>query len=223
MARVATILCAALLAVLPAALADYPRASERPIRWQLTLDTGDLRFHRDSQDGQGYWVLVYEVINETDEDLLWAPSFDLVTDRGEVLAEGEDVPRRVHLEMLEILGDPLLAAQSATIGTILRGPEHAKRGLVVWQAKREDVRQVQIFVRGASGDTASVVHPVSGEAVVLHRDLQLGWSVPGTLDELLLEALPRRPIGAGVSSRGVPADEADTSAAELALRRWVYR
>ena len=48
----------------------YPKATDRPNRWQLTFETSGLRFYRDQRTDQGYWVLVYEVTNETDKDLL---------------------------------------------------------------------------------------------------------------------------------------------------------
>ena len=79
----------------------YPKAGDQPERWQLTFDAGDLRFFRDHRSGDGYWVLVYEIMNEDGEDHIWAPSLDLVTDRGEVIADVEDVPRRVYLTILD--------------------------------------------------------------------------------------------------------------------------
>ncbi len=201
----------------------YPKAGDQPERWQLTFDAGDLRFFRDQRTDDGYWVLVYEVMNEDGEDHIWAPSLDLVTDRGEVIADVEDVPRRVYLTILDILGDPLLQQQSDTIGPLLRGPEHARRGLVIWPAGNEVVRQVQVFVRGVSGDTAEVIDPHNGEKVVLRRQLHLSWGVPGSLDELALKPLPRRPVGRGVSVRRPAEVESGSSTLDRARRRWVFR
>ena len=126
----------------------YPKATDHPQRWQLSFESSGLRFYRDLRTGQGYWVLIYEVTNETDRDQRWVPSFTLVTDHGEVLDSGADVPRRIHMAILETFGDPLLTLQSEMSGSLMRGKEHAIRGLVVWKAGHENVREVQVFVGG---------------------------------------------------------------------------
>jgi len=63
----------------------YPKATDRAERWQLRLDTNDLSYYRDKKTGEGYWVLVYEVTNETNKDRNWIPNFELTTDRGEII------------------------------------------------------------------------------------------------------------------------------------------
>ena len=201
----------------------YPKATDHPQRWQLSFESSGLRFYRDLRTGQGYWVLIYEVTNETDRDQRWVPSFTLVTDHGEVLDSGADVPRRIHMAILETFGDPLLTLQSEMSGSLMRGKEHAIRGLVVWKAGHENVREVQVFIGGVSGDTAKVKNPVTGEQITLHRDLQLSWRIPGSIDGLHLKPLPRREIGGGVSVRRPSTQDVEASAEDQALRRWVFR
>lgn len=201
----------------------YPKATDHSKRWQLTFETSGLRFFRDLQTGQGYWVLIYEVTNETEQDQRWVPSFILVTDKGEVLDSGDKVPRQIHLLVLDTFGDPLLTMESEASGPLLRGKENATRGLAVWKAGHEDVREVQVFVGGVSGDTANVKNPVTGEEVTLHRDLQLSWAVPGSIDALYLKPLPSREVGGGVSTRRIGNEEVEASAENQVLRRWVFR
>jgi hypothetical protein len=200
----------------------YPKATNHTDRWQLTFETTGLRFFRDFRTGQGYWVLVYEVTNETDKHQRWVPSFTLVTDQGEVLDAGNNVPRRIQTSILDTFGDPLLEMQSEVSGALLRGEENASSGLVVWKAGREDVRALQVFVSGVSGDIAKAKNPLTGEEVVLHRDLQLTWSVPGTVVGDL-RPLPRREVGGGVSVRRTSNDEVEPSAENQVYRRWVFR
>jgi hypothetical protein len=200
----------------------YPKATDHPDRWQLTFETTGLRFFRDLRSGQGYWVLVYEVTNETQKDQRWVPSFTLVTDQGEVLDAGNNVPRKVQTTILETFGDPLLEMQSEVSGALRRGEENASSGLVVWKAGREDVRAIQVFVSGVSGDTAKAKNPLTGEEVVLHRDLQLTWIVPGTIVGDL-RPLPRREVGGGVSVRRPSNNEVEASAEDQVYRRWVFR
>ncbi len=200
----------------------YPKATDHPDRWQLTFETNGLRFYRDLRTGQGYWVLVYEVTNETEKDQHWVPSFTLVTDQGEVLDAGNNVPRRIQTTILETFGDPLLEMQSEVSGALLRGEENASSGLVVWKAGNENVRALQVFVSGVSGDTAKVKNPLTDEEIVLHRDLQLTWIVPGALVGDL-RPLPRREVGGGVSVRRSSNDEVEASAEDQVFRRWVFR
>ncbi len=200
----------------------YPKATDHSDRWQLTFETTGLRFFRDSRTGQGYWVMVYEVTNETETDQRWVPSFTLITDQGEVLDAGSDVSRRVQISILETFGDVLLEMQSEVSSALLQGEENASRGLVVWKAGREDVCALQVFVSGVSGDIAKVTHPLTGEEVVLHRELQLSWIVPGTVVGDL-RPLPRRSVGGGVSVRRPSNEEVETSAEDQVFRRWVFR
>ena len=91
----------------------HPKATDRAERWQLHLDTNDLRYYRDRKTGEGYWVLVYEVTNETDKDRNWIPNFVLATDRGGLLSDGENVPRQVQLAILDTFGDAWAASPIA--------------------------------------------------------------------------------------------------------------
>jgi hypothetical protein len=112
--------------------------------------------------------------------------------------------------------------QSEVSGALRRGEENASSGLVVWKAGREDVRAIQVFVSGVSGDTAKAKNPLTGEEVVLHRDLQLTWIVPGTIVGDL-RPLPRREVGGGVSVRRPSNNEVEASAEDQVYRRWVFR
>jgi hypothetical protein len=67
-----------------------------------------------------------------------------------------------------------------------------------------------------------VTHPLTGEEVVLHRDLQLSWIVPGRVVGDL-RPLPRRSVGGGVSVRRLSNKEVETSAEDQVFRRWVFR
>ena len=194
----------------------YPKATDRAERWQLRLDTGDLRFYRAADTGAGYWILVYEVTNETDKDHRWIPQFDLVTDKGEIIPDGNDVPRSVKLAVLAIFGDPLMQSQSDASGPLLQGEENAIRSVAIWKAGREDIREVQVFAGGVSGDTADIIHPISGEKTKLHRVLQFSWDINGEIDDIIMKPLPRRPVDGGVSIRTPLSKEGVT-------RKWVFR
>lgn len=203
----------------------HPVASDRAHRWQLRLDFSDLRFYRDIETGDGFWLLVYEVTNETKDDHRWIPQFDLVTDKGEIIADGDNVPRRVQLAVLDMFGDPLMQSQSNASGPLLQGPENAIRAFAMWKAGHEDVRQVQVFAGGVSGDSAEVINPITGETEKLHRVMQLSWAVDGEVDQLLLKPLPRRPVTDGTSIRQ-NSDDANTwnlYSGNGVASKWIFR
>ena len=202
---------------------SYPKASDRAERWQLRLDTGDLRFYRDTETGAGYWLLIYEVTNETKEDHRWTPQFDLVTDKGEILSGGDNVPRTVQLRILDIFWDPLMQSQSDASGTLLQGKENAIRSVVIWKAGHEDVREIQVFAAGVSGDTAEVIHPVTGDTKKLRRVIQLSWVVDGGIDQIILKPLPKSSVGNGTNVRRLDTTTKDRLRSNEVYRKWIFR
>lgn len=221
------LLCTSLIVIVIATLVGtgygFPKATDRAQRWQLTLETGDLRFYRDLETGDGYWLLIYEVTNETGEEHHWIPNFELVTDRGEIIPDGKGVSRKIQLRLLDVFGDQLLLTQSDAGGPLLQGEENAIRGLVIWKAGHEDVREIQVFVGGVSGDTADVVHPITGKKHKLRRVVQLSWFVDGVIDQMLLKPLPKRPVGGGTSVRRLDTETRDSIGGDDVQRKWVFR
>ncbi len=184
-------IAAAALAVVAAAgtAMAYPRPAPGAPRWELVFEPGDLRLYVDPVADQAFWYLTYEVTNRTGRERVWAPSFVLFTDAGEIVASGRGVITRVAADIHELLGNELLENQNEIIGEIFHGREHAKEGLVIWRADRVDVTDISMFVAGISGETATVNNPITGEVVVLRKTLQRDYIVPG-------DALPRgsRPV-----------------------------
>jgi hypothetical protein len=172
--------CIALLvlATLSAAIA-YPKPAVVPYRWELDFDAGPLRLYADPVTGASYWYFTYVVTNRTSDDQIWAPSFVLYTDQGEILSSGEDVPSVVEESIREMIGNPLLEMQNEVIGDLYQGREHAKDGLVVWQAPSTDVNELSLFVSGISGETARVENPISGEELILRKTLQRNYLIRG--------------------------------------------
>lgn len=177
----------------------YPKPDPVPPRWELEFRPGDLRLYVDRGSGEAYWYLTYEVMNRTGRVQVWAPTFVLFSDSGEIIASGRGVSTRVVGDLRELLGNELLENQNEIIGEIFHGREHAKEGLVIWPARRLDVNEISMFVAGISGETATVTNPINGEVVVLRKTLQRDYLVAG-------DALPR-------GSRPV----------DLVQQRWVMR
>jgi hypothetical protein len=168
----------ALLIVVGAAVA-YPKPAAVPYRWELTFDPGELRLYTDPTSGAHYWFFTYTVTNRTGKDQLWAPSFVLFTDTGDVVPAGREVSTQVTEDLLKLLNNKFLEDQNQIIGDILQGRENAKEGLVIWPANNLQVNEMSVFIAGISGETARVKNPVSGAEVILRKTLQRNYLVPG--------------------------------------------
>ena len=165
--------------VLASGLLAYPKPARVPYRWQLEFESGDLRLYVDDVTGAAYWYFTYQVTNRTGRDQLWAPRFTLFTDAGEIMVSGNGVPVRITRDILDLLGNELLQNQNESIGDLLQGPEHAREGLVIWPARDVSVNELNLFIRGISGETARVNNPLSGEVVVLYKTLHREYLIPG--------------------------------------------
>ncbi len=157
----------------------YPRPSAVPTRWELEFEPRELRLYMDEAEGLGYWYFTYQVTNRTGRQQIWAPTFTLYTDAGEILTSGRDVPSRVADDILELLGNKLLENQNEIIGEILHGREHAREGLVIWPARELDVNEMSLFIAGLSGETAEVYNPSTGRPVLLRKTLERNYLIPG--------------------------------------------
>ncbi len=89
------------------------------------------------------------------------------------------MPGRVTADIMELLGNDLLENQNQIIGEIFHGREHAKEGMVVWPAVNLEVNELSLFIAGTSGETATVVNPITGEHVLLRKTLHRDYLIRG--------------------------------------------
>lgn len=157
-------------------------------RWQLEFEPGPLRIirlERGSGSPRHYFYMTYRVTNYSGNDLIFAPSFDLVTQAGAIRRSGRDVPPDVTAELLAMLRNPYLEDQISVLGNILQGIENAKDGLVVWPADDLETDTISVFVSGLSGENKPYVVTDAGtgrnKRVMLRKTLMLSYETPGTL------------------------------------------
>lgn len=181
-----------------ATLALPPEPNPIPVRWQLDLDVGPLRVASVDTPGQGptlYYYLTYTVTNNTDEDILLAPSFELATETGVNVVAGQGVPAAVTQQLLEKLGNPLLNDQVNMIGVLRRGEAYARDGLVVWPVRDVTADEARVYMAGFSGETAriEVVDHESGNPrdVVLRKTLMAVHETPGNIQGRRDDAINR--------------------------------
>ncbi len=195
LSRAARILgaCALAAAVAGPLAALAPEPEPVPRRWQLEIEPGELRMTTVTLDKLGprrFYSMTYKVINNSGQDLLFAPAFDLADGRGQVIRSGRDVPAAVTSQLLEDARNPFIQDQIGIIGEIRQGQENAKDGLIVWPATSLAPAEITIYVGGLSGETATVSSADGKARFVLRKSLKLDFGAPGDLTTQPNHAFP---------------------------------
>ncbi len=172
-----------------------PEPSPVPTRWQLDITPGPLRVltvHVPDEGPRAFYYMSYKVVNNTGEDLYFAPVFELATDEGELLRGGRNVPSVAVREAMNRLGNPFMVEPIQAIGTLQQGEENAIETVAIWPAPNLSVDRVTVYAAGFSGETKRIVkpaivvdlgdedEPVSTE-VLLRKTLMLVHETPGEL------------------------------------------
>lgn len=175
-----------------------PEPNPIPVRWQLDLDVGPLRVASVETPDQGpmlYFYMTYTVTNNTDQDVLLAPSFELSTETGADVVAGQGVPASVTRELLRRLDNPLLSDQVNMIGVLRRGEAYARGGLVIWPVRDVAADEARVYMAGFSGETDRIrlIDRESGNPrdVVLRKTLMAVHDMPGHIGGMGSEPIAR--------------------------------
>lgn len=196
--RLVAFLAAALSLVAAVVLTGMaPEPNPVPQRWQFDVRVGDLRFAKfETADGQlkGYFFLTYRVVNNTKEDLLLAPLFELATENGDVVRSGRDVPQAVTRKVMAEVDNPLAQDQISILGTLLQGEENGREGVVIFSAPDMSARELTVFATGFSGETAAYeskdAKTGKTKKELLRKTLSLTYRLPGDVMTRVNEAMP---------------------------------
>lgn len=174
----------------PAMMGMAPEPDPVPRRWQLEIEPGPLRMvsiDLPTTGKQTYFYMTYKVTNNTSEDVLFAPSFEMGNDDGDLIRSGRDVPADVTRKILGMLDNPLLQDQIGVLGMLLQGPANAKEGLVVWPAKSLRADTINVYAGGFSGETRPVEFKdaTTGQTnrILLRKQLMVKYYMPGDISQ----------------------------------------
>jgi len=167
-----------------AGLADaYPQPRIVTDSWQLGFDHETPRaiqvVTEAGQPARTFWYLPYTVTNDTGADQMFIPDVRIITNTGELIAAGRDVPPVVFQAIKAERRNPLLISPIEAIGRILQGEDNAKDSVAIWAAPQSDVDAVTVLIKGLSGETTVVRHPETGRDIVLRKTLKLEYATPG--------------------------------------------
>jgi hypothetical protein len=192
------------LAAAPTALAgDYPEPSPYPISWELDFKHDKPKrivVKLPSQGNRAFWYMTYTVINKTDEDRMFLPTFEMVTRDGKVHRSDKGVDPRVYdaIKRQERGRYPFLEPSTKVVGNLRVGEDQAKDGVAIWPEPMSEMGNFSIYVSGLSGETVTMkmvngvpvkVKPENialelkgvkeEDVVILRKSLQLNFVIYG--------------------------------------------
>ncbi|MBL4590649.1 MAG: hypothetical protein JKY96_01690 [Phycisphaerales bacterium] len=172
------------MTMLPSTAPAAPEPSPVATRWEFTFDNGPLRlvWIDTGKGARPYFYLTYKVTNFWGTDLLFAPDVQLTTDTGVIQDSGAGISSAVTQQILDMLDNPFMDSPINMLSTILQGLEHAREGVVIWEAQDLDVDEVVVYLGGLSGETEPYVvgrDTDDPHRYTLRKTMMLRYSTPG--------------------------------------------
>jgi hypothetical protein len=172
----------------------YPTPHLYALSWELKFE--HTKPQRLVVDGKAYWYLTYMVTNKTDRDQQWLPTFEMLTDKGNVVeGNGKDIPSNVFETIKTREKKTLLEPADKIAGTIRVGEAEAREGAAIWAEPDPRMGRFSIFVQGLSGEVrqfkkvdGALVELKQGadykgvkpdDLVILRKTLQLNYWIKG--------------------------------------------
>lgn len=154
-----------------------PSVSSRAWRFDFAHETPKPIF----VNQRWYWYMTYKVTNHSGTERIFVPDITVVTDAGDTIIAGKDVPVGVYTAIKDATGNRLLESPILVVGRLLQGEDNARESVAIWPANTsKDIDQYKVFVAGISGELAVTQNAKTNEDVVLRRTLMLTFDLPGT-------------------------------------------
>lgn len=163
--------------------AEYPKPSPYPKSWELEFEHGKPKRIVVQAAGtnapRAYWYLTYTITNNTDQEQLFLPSFELLTEDGKVVRNDKRIPAAVFDEIKRREGTRFLETAAQVGGQLRIGSDQARDSVAIWPEPSPEMGQFSIFVSGLSGEIAMLKGPSTTQPVILRKTLQLNYIVRG--------------------------------------------
>jgi hypothetical protein len=133
--------------------------------------------------------MVYSVTNNTDQEQLFLPRFEMVTRDGRAIVSNTESSAAVFQTIAARERRTPLVPHHQVAGTINLGEDQAKYGVAIWAEPSAEPASFSIFVHGLSGETTPLTDDegtpltdAQGQPIILRKTRQLDFTVRG--DEL---------------------------------------
>jgi hypothetical protein len=137
---------------------DFPEPSPYPVSWELKFTYGvpkRIVVTVPEKAPQAYWYLTYRVSNETGQEQLFLPLFEMLTKDGKVIRSDKAIHSRVFDAIKEREGNQFLERRTKVEGTLRQGESQAKDSVAIWKEPMEEMGTFSVFVTGLNGEAAT--------------------------------------------------------------------
>ena len=191
-------LCLGLLACFcgsASATAQVLKPSRALASWELKFSFSDpqrisLTLPGDNQPAT-YWYMLYTVENDTDRDVPFYATAELVTASLQVVKGGEQISPTVYdaIKARHKITHPFMIDPSRVSGTLLQGEDNAKTSMVVFRQFNREDNAFSIYFSGLSGEIKQQPNPSfdarqpeskkNPRTFTLRKTLEIKYDLPG--------------------------------------------
>jgi hypothetical protein len=168
----------------------FPQPSLYPITWELDFKHDQLRRIVLEVPGErspkAYWYMTYVATNNTNQEQVFLPTFEMVTRDGKVVRANTERSRKVFEQIAQRERSKPLQSDLDLQGRILIGEDQAKYGVAIWEEPAAELGAISLYVSGLSGEitplTDSQGKPIAdkdGNPLVLRKTLKLDYTIRG--------------------------------------------
>lgn len=159
----------------------YPTPSVYPISWQFEFEHSEPKRVVIEAPGQpnpeAYWYITYRITNNTDQERIFLPVFELMTEDGRLSRSDRNIPPGVFETIKGRERNEFLQTQAQIGGQLRLGEDQAKDGVAIWKEPMPEMGQFTIFVSGLSGESATT--KIGDQEFRLRKTLKLDYLVRG--------------------------------------------
>ena len=196
--RVRAGLCMGLIACFcgsASANAQVLKPSRALLSWELKFSFSDPQRITLTLPGANqpatYWYMLYTVENDTDHDVPFYATAELVTASLQVVKGGEQISPTVYdaIKARHKITHPFMIDPSRVSGTLLQGEDNAKTSMVVFRQFNREDNAFSIYFSGLSGEIKQQPNPSfdasqpeskkNPRTFTLRKTLEIKYDLPG--------------------------------------------
>lgn len=189
------------------AVTAAPKPSIAPRAWEVEFTFHDpqriaLRLPGDDFE-RTFWYVLYTVTNHAGKEVPFYPTFDIVTDKLNVIEGGSGISPTVYdaIKARHHKAYPFFINSSEMFGPLLQGEDHARTSAVAFLPPDPEVNHFTLHVGGLSGEIVKTRNPgfdkqqpessTNARFFTLRKTLAISYNVPGD-ERTRLHVIPIR-------------------------------
>ncbi len=177
------------------ATAQVPKPSRAAVSWELKFSFSDPQRISLTLPGTNqpttYWYMLYTVENDSNRDVPFYATAELVTASLQVIKGGEQISPTVYdaIKTRHKITHPFMIYPSRVSGTLLQGEDNAKTSMVVFRQFNYEDNAFSIYFSGLSGEIKQQPNPSfdasqpeskkNPRTFTLRKTLEIKYELPG--------------------------------------------